>query len=79
MLARMSCSRATGATDIDLSTISRFSPCVRSWDGLANSSIVAFVRFAKATLATLDGIFEIVHRLAPALELKYNKFYVSPA
>lgn len=36
-------------------------------------------RGTKATLATLDGIFEIVHGLDPALELKYNKFYVGLA
>jgi hypothetical protein len=36
-------------------------------------------RGTKATLATLDGVFEIVHRLDPALELKYNKFYVGLA
>ncbi len=36
-------------------------------------------RGAKATLATLDRIFEIVHGLDPTLELKYNKFYVGLA
>lgn len=33
-------------------------------------------RGTPATRAALDGIFEIVHGLDPALELKYNKFYV---
>lgn len=36
-------------------------------------------RGTKATLAALDGIFEIVREFDPALELKYNKFYVGLA
>ena len=69
MLARLSCSRATGAKDTDLSMISRFSPCARSWDGLANSSIVAFVRFANATQqlgATALTNREFAAKLTPA-------------
>ena len=36
-------------------------------------------RGTPTTVAVLDGIFEIVHGLDPALELKYNKFYVGLA
>ena len=36
-------------------------------------------RGTRATLAALDGIFQFVRALDPALELKYNKFYVGLA
>jgi hypothetical protein len=36
-------------------------------------------RGTPATLAVLDGIFEMVHGRDPALELKYNKFCVGLA
>jgi len=36
-------------------------------------------RATKATLAMLDGLYQIVRELDPKLELKYNKFYVGLA